>query len=1114
MKTKRLNKKLLAASLVVGLGATSPAHAGWFDDAIDWVEGAWEDTVDWVEGAVETVEDTWEDFVNTLETIGTWFTGEENVVGYYPSAGENPVHSLAQQCFSIQSPVTGKYFRLYYTGGVIDDGMSYASDAMTKEDAAKFFFKPTRMGHYMMRDANGRYLAGILGGEMTAGTYAGKFAEFDTTAHEQADGTYLYRFHMIGLDQVMRNNYSQDKPYFVDIINPGDADSEPYFKLVPNTGCADYPEIATNVSGDPELLKGDVNEPVRGFIDPHTHITSYEFMGGKFMAGAPFSRWGVHDALRDSKDKHGPDGALDIIGNLQAYGDVNFRYDTRGYPDFPFWPNAKQLSHMGYYYKWMERAWLGGQKMIVTHLVENEVLCNLQSTVNPASWIDPNSCNTMESIELQVNRMRELQEYIDAQAGGRGKGFFRVVRSPEEARQVIADGKLAVVMGVEASEVMNCGEKDACSYADVDHQLTKLHNWGIRALFPVHKFDNRLGGSVLENGLMNIGEWMSTGHFFRAEQCDPQTEGEYMTSGFPEIGNQPVIGPIINELVPNTPVYDESTQQCNQLGLTPLGEYLIHKMIDKKMLIEMDHMSTKAGTAVLDIAEERGYGGLISSHSWMPDSSAYGELHYNMKRLIQLGGFVSPYNSDAYAMDAKISGYLDEIETTPYLRGVGISTDMSGLGGQAGPRYDGATNPLEYPFTTEAGMVIDKQVSGNRTFDLSTEGVAHYGLVADHVQDIRVNGSDRSYEAVMNSAEAYLQMWERAEANTSESPAWRRWNGGLKQVSMGADGEIWGVAYNGNIYRRAGAAWVNIPGGLSHVSVGSANNIWGVASDYSIWRWNGSDWNRIPGGLTVVSAAADGTVWGMNYLGNIYYWNGSDWNMVHGDYTYVSTGSATNTWAVNANGQVYKWDGSSFVNHSGPGTARIVEAAADGTVWAIDPEGYVKKLKDDGTWLAVGGQMSSISVGDAEQAMGTMADYSIWARGIPEWAEFRNIGFNKCMDFPGTEASNNTNVIIWGCANVDWQLWSYNPETKLIRNKHNPNYCLDHGDPGEAVEGGKVQLWECINHPNLQWEYDGMFIRNIYNTNLVVDAFGSADGSNIGQWTFHGGTNQQWRLAE
>ena len=156
-------------------------------------------------------------------------------------------------------------------------------------------------------------------------------------------------------------------------------------------GCADFPEVAVNAYGDRDALKGNVDLPVRGYIDAHTHISSYEFMGGKFMAGEPFHRFGVEEALKDSAHLHGKDGSLDLIGNLYTFNDINNRYDTRGWPDFPWWPNHQQMSHSGYYYKWMERAYLSGLRIMVTNLVENEVLCWAQSRINPASWINPNS---------------------------------------------------------------------------------------------------------------------------------------------------------------------------------------------------------------------------------------------------------------------------------------------------------------------------------------------------------------------------------------------------------------------------------------------------------------------------------------------------------------------------------------------------------------------------------------------------------------------------------------------------------------------------------------------------------------------------------------------------
>ncbi len=186
--------------------------------------------------------------------------------------------------------------------------------------------------------------------------------------------------------------------------------------------------------------------------------------------------------MKDSKDIHGPDGSLDIIGNLYAFNDVNFRYDTRGWPEFPFWPNHQSLSHMGYYYKWIERAYLSGLKLMVTHLVENEVLCKVQSTVNPGSWINPNSCDTMDSIHLQIQSLNDMQDYIDAQSGGPGKGFFRIVTSPQEARQVMANGQMAVLMGVEASETFNCGQKDKCNRNTVENALDELYDLGARSI--------------------------------------------------------------------------------------------------------------------------------------------------------------------------------------------------------------------------------------------------------------------------------------------------------------------------------------------------------------------------------------------------------------------------------------------------------------------------------------------------------------------------------------------------------------------------------------------------------------------------------------------------------
>ena len=113
----------------------------------------------------------------------------------------------------------------------------------------------------------------------------------------------------------------------------------------------------------------------------------------------------------------------------------------------------------------------------------------------------------MDSIRLQAKRMYELQDYIDAQCGGPGKGWYRIVRSPWQARRVINAGKMAVVMGIETSVPFGCtfkrlptGDVHQCDPASIDRQLDEVHALGVRQMELVNKFDNALSGVAGDNG--------------------------------------------------------------------------------------------------------------------------------------------------------------------------------------------------------------------------------------------------------------------------------------------------------------------------------------------------------------------------------------------------------------------------------------------------------------------------------------------------------------------------------------------------------------------------------------------------------------------------------------
>ena len=63
-------------------------------------------------------------------------------------------------------------------------------------------------------------------------------------------------------------------------------------------------------------------------------------------------------------------------------------------------------------------------------------------------------------------------------------------------------------------------------------------------------------------------------------------------------------------------------------------------------------------------------------------------------------------------------------------------------------------------------MKLDRLRTGLRTWDLNTDGVANYGLVADWIADMRAYGRQALVDDMARGAEAYLEMWRRAETWT------------------------------------------------------------------------------------------------------------------------------------------------------------------------------------------------------------------------------------------------------------------------------------------------------------------------------------------------------------
>jgi hypothetical protein len=573
------------------------------------------------------------------------------------------------------------------------------------------------------------------------------------------------------------------------------------FTFAPASGCAVYPEVQVNATGQPSRGRWAFGE-VSGLLDAHMHMMAFEFLGGRIHCGRPWHPFGAPSALRDCPD-HYPNGAGAVGENTISYGNPVGTHDPVGWPTFKDWPHHASLTHEQSYYKWVERAWRGGLRVFVNLLVDNEVLCTLYP-------LKRNSCNEMDGVRLQARRIRELEAYIDAQSGGPGKGWFRIVDDPFEARRVINDGKLAVVLGIEVSKLFDCGvqnDQPECDVAQIDRNLDAVHELGVRDMELVNKFDNGLAGVAGDNGTtgvaVNGGNRYETGEFWEMQHCDGDNhvhdKSQATLPGTPD--RDSLAGNILAATLPSgaTPIYPPPPH-CNAKGLSDLGAYLINRMIAKGMIVDPDHLSVAAQQEVMTILESAGYSGVVSSHSWStPDATP---------RIYALGGVVTPM--------AGSSGEFVQSwrETKPFARderfyfGMGWGADMNGFAHQGAPRN--GPDPVAYPFKSFDGAVtFERQRSGRRVFDFNADGMAHYGLFPDWVEDARHVAGDEIVRDLGRGAEAYLQMWERAEgvgASDCKRARGKLRRSGFRKVRIGLESDDL-LRAAGQPRRRPGRVW-------------------------------------------------------------------------------------------------------------------------------------------------------------------------------------------------------------------------------------------------------------------------------------------------------------------
>lgn len=711
------------------------------------------------------------------------------------------IYSLAHGCFIIDaalpnSPPKGLLASTSDTAG-------FDFKAHTPEQASRFRMQPSDLGTYLLFDDDEHYLV-VENAEKPG------FLRKSTLLSDilTVDDDYLP-----GAQWILETSTHDDSRFELRHLKTGlyltldglteDTNQAAILTFYEAEDCAVFPELSLDAQGEVTPRQFE-DGSLFGIVDTHSHIFSnFGFGGAGIFHGAPYHPLGVEHALPSCEQFHGEEGRSDLFGYGYDHADdadeiallqglatgqtPDFNHHTEGYPDFTEWPSAHFSStHQTQYYRWLERAWRAGLRLVVQHATSNEVICELiyGTGAQPIRY----SCNDMVAAHRTILEARKMERYIDAQQGGPGKGWFRIVESPEQAREVINQGKLAVILGLEVSNLFDCylvppPGVEPCTEQDVLDALDRYIDLGIRAIFPVHKYDNAFSAGDGHREIIELGNFIQTGHWsnFTDDCPDLPTvfdRGDVAFGGLNEPRDDYFATPPndmsgfhfnpFETLKPHLGRFLGGPLRgdyCQKAGLTDLGEFLLMELMKRGIIIELDHFPRRSYQRAFEILQDHDYPA-AGTHG----NSMRGELY-------ELGG-ISKFNfgrcnpeGQTNTLGDPLRNRLAMLEAAGAFPAEGFGFDFNGFAGAPGPRFGDRSlctapqqNPITYPFKSFDGdHTFTQPFVGNRAIDFNTEGMAHIGLLPELIQDLRNDGmTDEELEPLFKSAEAYIRMWERA----------------------------------------------------------------------------------------------------------------------------------------------------------------------------------------------------------------------------------------------------------------------------------------------------------------------------------------------------------------
>jgi len=441
------------------------------------------------------------------------------------------------------------------------------------------------------------------------------------------------------------------------------------------------PESGPRVPLGGDYWDVDPGNPLWGFADLHAHLMAHLAFGGKAFWGEPYDSEhpgpeGIEFALSSCEPVHG--GLMNV--------NPEFGHPASGgWPEFIVWPRFTTLVHQQAYIDWLYRSYQGGLRLVTCLAVNNELLA---TKTTPDSAHDDKS-----AIETQLAAMKAMVAFVEEQSGGPGTGWLQIAYTPEEARQIILQNRLAVILGVEVDSLGNWHNVDDLEkqcHGDLDQareligsELDWLYGLGVRQITPIHLTNNAFGGTAIYLRFLEMVNLFVTGERWTVEDAwetgvryrldhdgadvVDAAERTVAVSGrhLRAMHRRTLLDhiPGIRDLFEAADAPKVQGGHANSLGLNKYGRVLLGELMKKGFIIDVDHMSEKATDAALELAEEHDFP-VICSHTWFRDLLFSAQAEFDPQKQ-------EPYGtSDVHKVAHEAGKRGDQIERIGRLGGV------------------------------------------------------------------------------------------------------------------------------------------------------------------------------------------------------------------------------------------------------------------------------------------------------------------------------------------------------------------------------------------------------------------------------------------------------------